>query len=74
MTRRSLSNNIDRFFSVLIYLFAIYDTLGFGIFIIDKLPIIIQKIITIPAIPVSFIYNILGNVVGRFDTLGSFYG
>ena len=66
MTRRSLSNNTDRFFSVLIYLFAIYDTLFFSIFAIDKLPIIIQKIIIIPATPIIFIYGILGNFIGRF--------
>lgn len=73
MTWRGSTNMTDRIFSVLVYLFALYDGLAFGQFFLSQLPPLIQNIILIPVLPIALIYGLLSKVVGNFAGLLIFF-
>lgn len=66
MAWRGSTNIQDRIFSVLVYLFAIFDSLRFSEFLLPKFPVLLQLILIYAVLPISFLYNILGNVIGNF--------
>ncbi|MGK7932972.1 MAG: Tic20 family protein [Microcystaceae cyanobacterium] len=67
MTWRSSVDVKDRIFSVLVYLFAWFDCLGFGRFLFDQFEPL--SILALPALPVALLYGILDSLLfgfGRF--------
>ncbi len=73
MAWRGSTNIQDRIFSVLVYLFAIYDSLMFGEFLFPKFPVFLKLILIYAVYPINFLYDTLGNVVGRFASLLIFF-
>ncbi|MGK7873867.1 MAG: Tic20 family protein [Xenococcaceae cyanobacterium] len=64
MTWRSSTDAKDRIFATLVYLFALYDAWRFGGFLLKQFPIL--NILSVPLIPIAYIYDFLGQFVGGF--------
>ncbi len=71
MTWRSSTDIKDRIFAVLVYLFAWYDSVGFGQFLFRQFPPL--SILTLPALPVAFVYGILNQLLFGFGSLLVFF-
>jgi uncharacterized membrane protein len=67
MTWRGSVGASDRIFSILIYLFALYDAWSFGGFLVREFPIL--GYLAIPLLPIEYLYGIFGQF---FGILGGF--
>lgn len=72
MGRHAFTDNKDRFFGAIVYLFALADVVGLGIGLLSIFPALapLFRILTIILIPVSIVYNI---VPGGFGGLIVFF-
>ena len=66
MTWRGSVDVKDRIFSVLVYLVAWYDCVGFGRFLFGQFPPL--SVLTIPALPVALLYNFLNPLLFGFGS------
>jgi len=58
MAWRGSTNIQDRTFSILVYLFAIYDSFFFGSYLFDKFPPLIQLILSYILFPIHIVYSL----------------
>jgi hypothetical protein len=67
MTWRGSVSISDRIFSILVYLFALYDAWFFGEFLVREFPIL--GYLALPLLPIAYLYQFFGQL---FGILGGF--
>ena len=70
MTWRGSVSIPDRIFGIIVYCFAIYDTLFFGSFLLQQFPAF--GFFCFPALPVELSYGLIASLLGPLGSFASF--